>query len=130
MTIPADHKVDIIQSGISFMRAITDAYGTDEGMRLWDTIATTLDPDVKGEIFLAMLTGEYNNIITITGHVAHANRVSMIKAIRSVDRRNLGLKEAKDMSDTLSTGRLIKVEVVPSIRHRAIKELREAGFYV
>ena len=63
--IPAEHKEDIIQSGINFMRVITEAYGTDEGMKLWDTIATTLDPDVKGQIFFAMLTGDYNGIINV-----------------------------------------------------------------
>jgi len=54
--IPVEHKEDVIQSGINFMRAITSAYGTDEGIKLWDTIANTLDTDVKGEIFFAMLT--------------------------------------------------------------------------
>ena len=63
--IPAEFKEDIIQSGINFMRVITEAYGTDEGMKLWDTIATTLDPDVKGQIFFAMLTGDYNGIINV-----------------------------------------------------------------
>ena len=57
--IPAAYKEDIIQSGINFMRSITEAYGSDEGLRLRDTIASTLDPDVKGEIFFAMLTGDH-----------------------------------------------------------------------
>ena len=64
--IPAAYKEDIIQIGINFMRSITEAYGTDEGMKLWDTIASTLDPDVKGEIFFDMLTGDYNGIINST----------------------------------------------------------------
>ena len=71
--IPAEHKAEIIQSGMNFMRAITEVYGTDEGMKLWDTIASTLDPDIKGQIFFAMLTGEYNNIITINSHRPGAN---------------------------------------------------------
>lgn len=128
--IPTDHKQDIIQSGINFMRSITEAYGTDEGMKLWDTIASTLDPDVKGQIFFAMLTGEYNGIITISGHQPGANRVAMIKAIRSVDKRSPGLKEAKDLSDWLSSGKSIKLEVDPKNRGQALVELRNVGFYV
>jgi len=128
--IPAEHKVDIIQSGMTFMRAITEAYGTDEGMKLWDTIANTLDPDIKGQIFFAMLTGEYTNIISVTGHNPSANRVAMIKAIRTVDRRSPGLKEAKDMSDLISAGKCIKIEVDPANRSRALVELRNAGFNV
>lgn len=128
--IPAEHKTDIIQSGINFMRSITEAYGAEEGMRLWSTIADTLDSNIKAQIFFAMLTGEYNGVINISGHSPHANRVSMIKAIRNVDNRRLGLKEAKDMSDLLSSGKSIKIEVEPPNRARALKELKDAGFYV
>ena len=128
--IPAEHKEEVIQSGISFMRSITEAFGADEGMKLWDTIAATLDPDVKGQIFFAMLTGEYNNIVNITGHNPGADRVRMIKTIRSVDKRGLGLKEAKDMSDYLSNGQMIKLEIDPAVRHVALSELRRAGFHV
>ena len=128
--IPAEHKVEVIQSGMSFMRAITEAYGTDEGMKLWDTIANTLDPDIKGQIFFAMLTGEYTNIISVTGHNPEANRVTMIKAVRNVDRRGLGLKEAKDMCDLLSSGKPFKIEVEPPYRAMGMSELRKAGFHV
>lgn len=128
--IPAENKNDIIQSGINFMRAITEAYGVDEGMKLWDNIASVLDPDVKGQIFFAMLTGEYNSVITISSHSPNANRVAMIKAIRTVDRRGPGLKEAKDMSDLISSGKTIKIEVEPTDRAKALVELRGAGFYV
>lgn len=128
--IPAEHKEEIIQSGISFMRSITEAFGTNEGMKLWDTIASTLDPDVKGQIFFAMLTGEYNNIVNITGHNPGADRVRMIKTIRNVDKRGLGLKEAKDMSDHISVGKPVKLEIDPSVRSMVLSELRRAGFHV
>lgn len=128
--IPTEHKQEIIQSGINFIRVITEAYGNDEGMKLWDTIATTLDPDVKGQIFFAMLTGEYNGIINIQSHVTGADRVRMIKTIRNVDKRSLGLKEAKDLSDMLSTGKSIRLEIKPESRAMALSELRRAGFHV
>lgn len=126
--IPAEHKQEIIQSGINFMRVITTAYGTDEGMKLWDTIANTLDPDVKGSIFFAMLTGEYNDIISIHSYTNGANRVTMIKAIRTVT--GLGLKEAKDLSDYLQDGRSIQLKCDPKNRANALHELRNAGFNV
>ncbi len=126
--IPADFKNDVIQSGINFMRSITEAYGTDEGMKLWDTIASTLDPDVKGQIFFAMLTGEFNGIITISSFQPGSNRVGMIKAIRVVT--GLGLKEAKDLSDELASGKLIKLSCNPKKRLEYLSELRNAGFNV
>lgn len=126
--IPAEFKEDIIQSGINFMRVITEAYGTDEGMKLWDTIASTLDADVKGQIFFAMLTGEYNDRITLSSHSPGANRVAMIKAIRGVT--GLGLKEAKDISDYVSMGASKTITCDPRLRQKALTELRSAGFHI
>lgn len=128
--IPPDHKQDIVQSGINFLRSITDAYGADEGMKLWATIADTIDSDIKGAIFFAMLTGDYSGVISVNGKTPSANKVAMIKAIRSVDSRNLGLKEAKDLSDAVDVGKIIKLQVEPSRRSSALQELRHAGFYV
>lgn len=126
--IPTEHKQDVIQSGINFMRSITEAFGTDEGMKLWNTIAETLDPDIKGQIFFALLTGEYNGIVTLTGAMQSANRVALIKAVRSVS--GLGLKEAKDVCDRLCEGKPQKLNVEPKNRNLALRELRDAGFYV
>ena len=128
--IPAEHKQDIIQSGINFIRSITEAYGSDEGMKLWETMADTLDPSIKGNIFFAMLTGEYNSVISIYKSDAHANKVAMIKAIRTVDKRRLGLKEAKDMCDSLLCGNTIRIEVEPNTRNSSLLQLRMAGFTV
>lgn len=101
--IPHEHKEEVIQSGISFLRSITLAFGSETGMELWDTISTTLDPDVKGAIFFAMLTGESGSRITVRDYERNnTNKVSIIKAIREVT--GLGLKEAKDMSDILMIG--------------------------
>lgn len=128
--IPTEFKQDVIQSGINFIRSISEAYGSDEGMKLWEQIASVLDPDVKGQIFFALLTGEYNGIVTLTGCTAAANKVSMIKAIRSVDSRRLGLKEAKDVCDDLMSGKPQKLHVDPKNRNIVLRELRDAGFYV
>jgi hypothetical protein len=71
-------------------------------MELWDTIATTLDPDVKGQIFFSMLTGESGSRITIRDYdraPQGGNKVAIIKAIREVT--GLGLKDAKDQADIL-----------------------------
>ena len=128
--IPEEHKQDIIQSGINFIRSITEAYGRDEGMKLWETMADTLDPSIKGHIFFAMLTGEYNSVISIYKFDSAANKVAMIKAIRTVDKRRLGLKEAKDMCDSLFVGNTIRIEVEPNTRNGSLLLLRMAGFTV
>jgi hypothetical protein len=62
----SDENMDaIVSDGIAFIRSITTAYGSETGMELWDTIANTLDPDVKGKIFFALLTGTHEDRVTL-----------------------------------------------------------------
>lgn len=128
--LPEQHKSDIIQTGISFMRTITEAYGSDEGMKLWDSIASVLDPDIKGEIFFALLTGEYCDVLSISSCNSNSDRIGRIKAIRSVTSPRLGLKEAKDLSDNLDMGYPIKLNIDSKQRNSCLAELRTAGFHV
>lgn len=125
MPIPKDHEPQLLQSGIHFMRSITEAYGSEEGMRLWDAIASTLDPDIKGKIFIALLTGEYNDQLTLqidmVKYRGHVNRVEGIKAIRMST--GLGLKEAKDIHDNLAMGKIEKITIDPATRTQTIRNL-------
>lgn len=129
--LPEEHKTAIITNGLHFMRSITEAYGSEEGMKLWEQIASVVDPDVKGQIFFAMITGEYNNRITLRGYHMGSNKVTMIKAVRTVDTRRLGLKESKDLVDSLeSTGQHQIIEVNHEEYSSSVRELRNAGFIV
>ena len=125
MSIPKDHEPQLLQSGIHFMRSITEAYGSEEGMRLWDAIASTLDPDIKGKIFIALLTGQYNDQLTLqidmVKYRGHVNRVEGIKAIRMAT--GLGLKEAKDIHDNLALGKVEKITIDPATRTQTIRNL-------
>lgn len=127
--IPEEFKAEIIQNGTMFMRSITKAYGAEEGMQLWETIANTLDPAIKGEIFFAMLTGNsYDDRITISKSTG-IDRVAQIKAIRTVS--GLGLKDAKDLHDKLWIGGYpITVECNPKNRITSIRVLQNAGLTV
>lgn len=125
--IPAAHREHIINDGIHFMRSITECYGADEGMKLWEQIASVLDPSVKGEIFFSMLTGSHGRNLKVSGVVI--NRVTAIKAIRAVT--GLGLKAAKDLSDQMQEGRTVTIELMDDVeRSYAIRHLREAGMNV
>lgn len=126
--IPEEHKNSVVSAGLHFMRAITEAYGADEGLKLWDTIASTLDPDVRGQIFLAMLTGTHNDTIVLRDVVVGSNAVSCIKEIRNWT--GLGLKEAKDTLDKVREKQAPKIKVRPTEHHRASAGLRGVGFVV
>ena len=134
--IPEDHKTAVVSNGLHFMRSITEAYGAEEGLRLWETIANTLDGDVKGQIFLAMVTGNYNDRIHLKSVTPYGeeNAVACIKAIREWDKRGLGLKEAKDMYDRLkqqtfeSRPSTEYLHVLHERYHHAVLALRNVGF--
>lgn len=126
--IPEEHETHIIQASLSFISAVTEAYGADEGMKLWENINHNLDPDIKGKVFFAMLTGEYRNTIKLTGTYDSRDLVRAIKCVRTYT--GLGLKEAKDLVVRLDQGIAQTIEVDPKVRHEAIVELRNSGLYL
>jgi hypothetical protein len=134
--IPEDHKTSIISNGLHFMRSITEAYGADEGLVLWEQITSVLDPDVKGQIFFAMITGQYNDRILLKGVTTMGtnNAVGCIKEIRAWT--GFGLKESKDLYDRLrsrtfdSSPSQEYIKVSPEQYSHAVAGLRNAGFQV
>lgn len=135
--IPEDYKTAIITNGLHFMRSITEAYGAEQGMQLWETIADTLDPEVKGQIFFAMITGTYNDRVHLKGlgSAAVNNGVACIKEILIWS--GLGLKESKDIYDRLRNRSSYDsapseefIKVKHDQYHAAVTGLRNAGFRV
>jgi hypothetical protein len=134
MSLPEEHKTAIISNGMHFMRSITEAYGADKGMELWEQITSVLDPEVKGQIFFALITGTYNDRIHLKGlgQFAQNNAVSCIKEIRNWS--GLGLKEAKDMYDRLRNRQFDSspsqefLKVKQEEYHKAVAGLRNVGF--
>ena len=125
---PVDYQEQVLRDGVHLMRSLSHAYGPEKGMELWDQISSVLGPDIKGKIFMALLAGTFADRMTISTRFSPpgANKISMIKAIRSAT--GLGLKEAKDLFDTMETGKEVEIEVDPATRDRSITELRLAGF--
>ncbi len=124
-------RAQLVHDSISFMTSLVQHYGQDKGMEMWEKIADFCDPNLKGEIFIAMLTGEFTGRITVTGVQDYANAVACIKSIRTVDKRKLGLKEAKDMYDGIRFNKkAFNLEVDSRNRNTAVKELRLAGLIV
>jgi hypothetical protein len=134
--IPEEHKTAVITNGLHFMRSITEAYGANKGMELWETITSALDPEVKGQIFFAMITGTYNDKVQLKGlgNLAVNNAVSCIKEIRTWS--GLGLKESKDIYDRLRNRTYESgpsqefLKVKHEEYHKAVAGLRNVGFMV
>ena len=123
-----DQKRELIDSGLMFLRAVGNVYGSDRAMEMWHTIADAVNPDLKGWTFEAMLLGRMESSIVITGFSRFVNKISIIKAIRTWDRRGLGLKEAKDMYEGLvESSKEIVLEVNHNRVSHAAEEFRTLG---
>ena len=126
-----ENRRQLISDGIAFMRSISDQYGTETGLQLWDRICEVLDPNVKGEIFIAMLTGDTRAKLKISCYPVqlYTNRIPCIKAIREVT--GLGLKEAKDLSDLMYNGQTLSITIKEGLSRQYAKDvLKDAGLIV
>lgn len=131
--IPDQHRHTLVDASIVFMQTVADIYGAEKGQELWSTIAATIDPELKGAVFMAMLTGNYRlDKFTVKNPYLGPipAKVALIKCIRTYDRRNLGLRDAKDIADRLENGGSEILEVNPDIRPTFIVELRKLGIVV
>lgn len=115
----------IVSAGIDFMKTITDIYGAESGIDVWNNIADNVGSDFKGAVFFTLLAGGIHNEITLT-EIDHANAITSIKAIRTAT--GLGLKDAKDAFDKVrGSGHPVKLSNHTAFkRHEIISILREA----
>lgn len=129
MTLTDEHMDMIVSDSIALIRTISLAYGSEEGMKLWETIADTLDPDIKGKVFFALLTGDCEDRITMSGAVAGTNKIACIKAIRQYT--GMGLVEAKNAYENAGDySSKVTVKCDPKQRRAFIDELRQNGMIV
>jgi ribosomal protein L7/L12 len=129
MPVSDEHMNAIVSDGIAFIRSITTAYGSETGMELWDTIANTLDPEIKGKIFFAMLTGSHEDRVTLTGAANGANKITCIKIIRQYT--GMSLTEAKNAYESpVHFGQQVALTVNPKERRHMIDDLRQNGMIV
>lgn len=118
---------ELVSASLYFLRALGNVYGSGPAMETWERLAGAVDPDLKGAIFSAMLNGGQSGYITVSSYTG-SNVVQIVKAIRTHDIRNLGLKEAKDMYQALRDyGRSFKLQVRPGQAAGIRQELRGYG---
>lgn len=116
----------LVVDGVRFLESITNHYGPEKGMEVWETIANAVGTEVKGKIFFAMITGRRSGYVKFRSGTA-SNAVSVIKCIRSYT--NSGLKEAKDHWD-LSKHQTVTIEVDPGLHVAFEKDLRNLGCFI
>lgn len=118
----------IVLSGLQFMRSITDAYGAEKGMLVWDKINETMGNDIKGAIFFRLMTGDGDCNVTVpASNVKHTtgNFIEYIKTVRTFT--GWGLKEAKDFCDKTESGTTCKMTVPFNKKQEFLSALRRIG---
>lgn len=117
----------IINAGLEFMAALTAGFGPTVGMEKWDAIAESVGDNFKHEMFVAMLSDRTGNKINLRWKTNDRGNqfFVFIKKIRNAT--GLGIKEAKDFVDDLTThvGVVKQIEVKSEHRQSLIAQFRE-----
>lgn len=95
--LSSEEKIKIVHVSIELMKTLTEIWGSDRGMELWEKISEALGNDIKGEIFFGMITGKYKSGSLNIKTVSTNHYVMMIKQVKTAT--GFGLKEAKDFCD-------------------------------
>ena len=95
----------LINDSIRFLESLGHYYGAERAMEVWQALGPTVGDDVKGQVFMTMLSGNNHSMKLHLSRPAmpysgpmHTIAVPVIKTIRAAT--GLGLKEAKDLWDT------------------------------
>ena len=129
--IPEEYKERIVYDSLTLLSTICKAYGSEEGIKMWETISEALDPELKGLMFDAMLGGFSNTKLVLKGMTANQLAPSKVNFIRTVRQyTNLGLKEAKDICDAVESGKTITIEIPAELRKSAYSDFRNLGIMV
>lgn len=129
MEITDEARQKIVRASIAFLTDVSNAVDdSDLALSLFEKLSEVIDPNLKGEVLLAMLTGYRSNraYISTTGFNL-SNKVACIKAIRVATA--CGLKEAKDFVDSMYQHKEYQLELVGDPQ-AARNELTQAGFIV
>lgn len=98
VSLTAEEKHQLIHDSLCLMRTLTELWGSDAGILLWEKISEAIGNDAKGEIFFGMVTGKYMPGVVVINSASN-DFVGMIKAVRNST--GVGLKEAKDLCDAV-----------------------------
>ena len=117
-------KDELLTNSANLMRTITETWGPEKGMELWEKIADTLGQDLKGALFFSMITGSTMGDVCLS-KINPGVMIEIIKTIRTYS--GLGLKEAKDIYDFVRNGGTMNIAVTPKERAVFLKKLLDHG---
>lgn len=90
----------VVEDALQLMSTITETFGANDGLIIWEKVANVLGESAKADMFFAMVTQStdgINRTIRVDSY-PYDKKVVFIKLIREFT--GLGLKEAKDLSES------------------------------
>jgi hypothetical protein len=135
----------IVPLCVDFMRVLNDELGAEPALQVWENITNGLGDDIKGRVFIAMLSDYGGTNVTLTalrgryynfsnneivsnpliygfGH----NKVAAIKCIRNYT--GMGLKDTKEVMDDMEKGKQVGVKCTNwKYRTAFVRELNILG---
>ena len=118
----------LVFTGVDFVRCVTETFGAGTGMKVWDAMASAIGEDLRGRIFMSILTGDGDGNITIQGNrtLKTTNQfIPFIKLLRAAT--GYGLKEAKDVADEIELGVSKRIKLPMKVKQTFVKECRAIG---
>ena len=116
---------ELIANGIEFLRSLTEYYGTDRGMEIWNQLGQTVGTDVQGQIFMHMLKG--TNKIVFSCKDQTVNAVELIRCVRQYT--GTSLAESKAIWDQSLVSK-VKLTVDATKKTALVRNLRQLGVTV
>jgi hypothetical protein len=119
----------VVTDGVRFLQSLTEHFGAERGLEIWEQFGSALGTDIKGRVFFALMTGNTTGRVRFSAETLangyNPNAIGIIKAIRTAT--GAGLKEAKDLYDN-SKLKAIHVDCpTPEQGRRLANELRDLG---
>ena len=124
-----------IRSTVMWLKAMQREYGTDVGMKCFDTMRTVFGEDMVGAVTFGLMDGFRGGGDTVTIRGSANYKIEAIKLVRTIS--GCGLKEAKDAVEA-ADWRDVDVKLLPnfcdpenySVLERHLQELERTGVAV
>jgi ribosomal protein L7/L12 len=91
--------IRVVNAARVFIQSLSEVYGSNAGMKIWDYIRNGLGEQIASDIFLGMLVGSKDIVVFKIG----PNKIDAIREVRALT--GMVLKEAKDFVESvINTG--------------------------
>jgi|GEM_PF-5704703 len=125
-----EYSRKFIEGSVNYLKLVVSELGEDAGMTAFKSLSDSFSPDLSSKVIIRILSRDFDDVITIPTtpnniHLSSSTYIQLIRVVRTYT--GMGLKEAKDICDTLRSGREIKLKIPTEMSAQFIDELEDVG---